>query len=51
MGMDQATAADQVTTLYRVHGMDLIRIAAVMLGLPGVRCRRSTHGRPGQETR
>src|SRR5258706_16314344 len=32
VGMDQPTAADQVTTLYRVHGMDLIRIAAVMLG-------------------
>jgi RNA polymerase sigma-70 factor (sigma-E family) len=30
--MDQATAADQVTLLYRIHGMDLIRIAAVMLG-------------------
>ena len=31
-GMDQPTAADQVTRLYRIHGMDLIRIAAVMLG-------------------
>ena len=29
---DQPTAADQVTLLYRIHGMDLIRIAAVMLG-------------------
>lgn len=26
------TAADQVTVLYRTHGMDLVRIAAVMLG-------------------
>jgi RNA polymerase sigma-70 factor (sigma-E family) len=25
-------AADQVTMLYRLHGMDLVRIAAVMLG-------------------
>jgi RNA polymerase sigma-70 factor (sigma-E family) len=32
VGRDQPTAADQVTTLYRVHGMDLVRIAAVMLG-------------------
>lgn len=32
VGRDQVTAAEQVTTLYRVHGMDLIRIAAVMLG-------------------
>jgi DNA-directed RNA polymerase specialized sigma24 family protein len=24
--------ADQVTLLYRMHGMDLVRIAAVMLG-------------------
>ena len=32
VGMDQPTAADQVTLLYRIHGMDLIRIAAVMLG-------------------
>ena len=31
-GTDQPTAADQVTMLYRIHGMDLIRIAAVMLG-------------------
>jgi len=31
-GMDQPTTADQVTRLYRIHGMDLIRIAAVMLG-------------------
>src|SRR5262249_18695612 len=31
-GTDQQTAADQVTALYRVHGMDLVRIAAVMLG-------------------
>src|SRR5215472_7862510 len=31
-GMNQLTAADQVTTLYRAHGMDLVRIAAVMLG-------------------
>jgi len=29
---DRPTAADQVTMLYQVHGMDLIRIAAVMLG-------------------
>jgi RNA polymerase sigma-70 factor (sigma-E family) len=32
VGRDQQAAADQVTTLYRVHGMDLVRIAAVMLG-------------------
>jgi RNA polymerase sigma-70 factor (sigma-E family) len=32
VGMDRPTAADQVTLLYRIHGMDLIRIAAVMLG-------------------
>ncbi len=32
MRKDQPTAADQVTLLYRIHGMDLIRIAAVMLG-------------------
>jgi RNA polymerase sigma-70 factor (sigma-E family) len=31
-GMNRLTAADQVTTLYRMHGMDLVRIAAVMLG-------------------
>jgi RNA polymerase sigma-70 factor (sigma-E family) len=30
--MEQPTAADQVTALYRAQGMDLIRIAAVMLG-------------------
>ena len=30
--LDELTAADQVTRLYRTHGMDLIRIAAVMLG-------------------
>jgi RNA polymerase sigma-70 factor (sigma-E family) len=29
---NQPTAAAHVTTLYRVHGMDLVRIAAVMLG-------------------
>jgi RNA polymerase sigma-70 factor (sigma-E family) len=29
---DQPTVADQVTRLYQMHGMDLIRIAAVMLG-------------------
>lgn len=28
----EATAADQVTRLYQAHGMDLVRIAAVMLG-------------------
>jgi RNA polymerase sigma-70 factor (sigma-E family) len=28
----QPPAADQVTVLYRTHGMDLVRIAAVMLG-------------------
>jgi len=28
----QLTAADAVTVLYRTHGMDLVRIAAVMLG-------------------
>jgi RNA polymerase sigma-70 factor (sigma-E family) len=32
VGMDEPSAADQVTRLYRIHGMDLIRIAAVMLG-------------------
>jgi len=32
VGRDQQAAADQVTALYRVHGMDLVRIAAVMLG-------------------
>jgi hypothetical protein len=32
VAMEQVTAADHVTKLYRVHGMDLIRIAAVMLG-------------------
>ena len=32
VGMDHPSAADQVTLLYRLHGMDLIRIAAVMLG-------------------
>jgi DNA-directed RNA polymerase specialized sigma24 family protein len=26
------TAAGQITMLYRVHGLDLVRIAAVMLG-------------------
>src|SRR5262249_3914376 len=26
------TAADHVTALYRTHGMDLVRVAAVMLG-------------------
>lgn len=26
------TPADRITTLYRIHGMDLVRIAAVMLG-------------------
>ena len=31
-GTGQPTAADQVTALYRTHGMDLVRIAAVMLG-------------------
>jgi RNA polymerase sigma-70 factor (sigma-E family) len=30
--MDQPAAADEVTRLYRIHGMDLIRLAAVMLG-------------------
>jgi len=30
--MNRLTAADHVTTLYRMHGMDLVRIAAVMLG-------------------
>jgi DNA-directed RNA polymerase specialized sigma24 family protein len=30
--MDQPTAADQVTLLYRIHGMDLIRIGAAMPG-------------------
>jgi RNA polymerase sigma factor (sigma-70 family) len=29
---DPPTAADQVTRLYQTHGMDLLRIAAVMLG-------------------
>jgi RNA polymerase sigma-70 factor (sigma-E family) len=28
----QPAAADEVTALYRTHGMDLVRIAAVMLG-------------------
>ena len=28
----QVSAADQVSALYRAHGMDLVRIAAVMLG-------------------
>jgi RNA polymerase sigma-70 factor (sigma-E family) len=28
----EGRAAEQITALYRVHGMDLIRIAAVMLG-------------------
>jgi len=32
VGMNQLAVADQVTTLYRMHGMDLLRIAAVMLG-------------------
>ena len=32
VGRDPVTAANQVTALYRAHGMDLIRIAAVMLG-------------------
>ena len=32
VGMNQPSAADQVTLLYRIHGMALIRIAAVMLG-------------------
>jgi hypothetical protein len=32
VGTNQQTAADQVTGLYRAHGMDLVRIAAVMLG-------------------
>jgi RNA polymerase sigma-70 factor (sigma-E family) len=31
-GTSKPTAADQVTVLYRAHGMDLVRIAAVMLG-------------------
>jgi RNA polymerase sigma-70 factor (sigma-E family) len=31
-GPDMASATDQITALYRVHGMDLVRIAAVMLG-------------------
>lgn len=31
-GTDRPSAADQVTGLYRIHGMDLVRIAAVMLG-------------------
>lgn len=31
-GADPPTAAEHVTMLYRLHGMDLIRIAAVMLG-------------------
>jgi RNA polymerase sigma-70 factor (sigma-E family) len=31
-GTSDLTAADQVSMLYRLHGMDLIRIAAVMLG-------------------
>jgi len=29
---DQSMPADQVSRLYRAHGMDLVRIAAVMLG-------------------
>jgi RNA polymerase sigma-70 factor (sigma-E family) len=29
---DQPSVAEQVTLLYRLHGMDLVRIAAVMLG-------------------
>jgi RNA polymerase sigma-70 factor (sigma-E family) len=32
VGKDQPSVADQVTRLYRMHGGDLIRIAAVMLG-------------------
>ncbi len=32
VGSSDLTAADQVTMLYRLHGMDLVRIAAVMLG-------------------
>jgi len=32
VGTNQQTVADQVTALYRAHGMDLVRIAAVMLG-------------------
>jgi RNA polymerase sigma-70 factor (sigma-E family) len=31
-GAGQPDAADQVTLLYRMHGIDLVRIAAVMLG-------------------
>jgi hypothetical protein len=31
-GTEQLTPADQVSTLHRLHGMDLVRIAAVMLG-------------------
>jgi RNA polymerase sigma-70 factor (sigma-E family) len=31
-GIDQPSVADQVALLYRAHGGDLIRIAAVMLG-------------------
>jgi RNA polymerase sigma-70 factor (sigma-E family) len=30
--MSRPTAGDHVATLYRMHGMDLVRIAAVMLG-------------------
>lgn len=29
---DRPTASDQITLLYRAHGMDLVRMAAVMLG-------------------
>ncbi len=32
VGSSDLTPADQVSTLYRLHGMDLVRIAAVMLG-------------------
>jgi RNA polymerase sigma-70 factor (sigma-E family) len=32
VGTGQPTADEQVALLYRIHGMDLIRIAAVMLG-------------------
>jgi RNA polymerase sigma-70 factor (sigma-E family) len=32
VGASDLPAADQVTMLYRRHGMDLVRIAAVMLG-------------------
>jgi RNA polymerase sigma-70 factor (sigma-E family) len=30
--MNKLTAGDQVTALYRMHGMELLRIAALMLG-------------------